>query len=68
MPTVIGVGNEEPTSTIFGEPLADAMVDATLVRYAHLGHFGPLQDPATIGADILVAAQATTREVIDSEP
>ena len=35
---------------------------------AHIGHFGPLQDPATIGADILAGAQLTTREVIDSEP
>jgi pimeloyl-ACP methyl ester carboxylesterase len=26
-----------------------------LVRYPHLGHFGPLQDPETVAADILVA-------------
>lgn len=68
VPTVIGVGSDEPTSELFGGPLAEAMADATLIRYPHLGHFGPLQDPATIGADILAGAQTTAREVIDSEP
>ena len=67
-PTTIGIGNQEPTSTLFGEPLSEAMRNARLIRYEHLGHFGPLQDPDTIGADILVCAQATTSEVIDSEP
>ena len=68
VPTVVGVGGEEPTSELFGGPLVEAMVDARLIRYPHIGHFGPLQDPATIGADILAGAQLTTREVIDSEP
>jgi len=68
VPTIIGVGGEEPTSELFGVPLAEAMRDARLIRYPHLGHFGPLQDPATVGADILSGTQATTREVIDSEP
>lgn len=68
---VIGVGGDEPTSTLFGEPLAQAMRNATLIRYPNLGHFGPLQDPASIAADIVAgveAAQATTYDVIDSEP
>ena len=60
VPTVIGIGGEEPTSTLFGAPLAEAMVDARLIRYEHLGHFGPLQDPSTVGADILEGAQAAT--------
>ena len=68
VPTVVGVGGEEPTSELFGVPLVEAMVGARLIRYPHIGHFGPLQDPATIGADILAGAQLTTREVIDSEP
>lgn len=68
VPTVVGVGGDEPTSEMFGEPLVDAMVDCRLIRYGHLGHFGPLQDPATVGADVVAAAQPTTREVIDSEP
>jgi len=67
-PTTIGVGNEEPTSTLFGGPLAEAMGNARLIRYAHLGHFGPLQDPGTIADDILVGAQATRSDVIESEP
>jgi pimeloyl-ACP methyl ester carboxylesterase len=70
VPTIVGIGGEEPTSTLFGEPLSHAMPNARLIRYPHLGHFGPLQDPDTIGADILDAAgvQATTSEVIESEP
>ncbi len=53
VPTIIGIGGEEPTSTLFGTPLAEAMAHARLIRYEHLGHFGPLQDPSTVGADIL---------------
>jgi hypothetical protein len=32
-------------------PLADALVNGHLVRYDHIGHFGPLQDPWTIARD-----------------
>ena len=32
------------------------MANARLAQYPHLGHFGPLQDPASIGADVLAAA------------
>ena len=60
MPTVIGVGGEEPTSALFGAPLAEAMVHARLIRYEHLGHFGPLQDPSTVGADILAGVSPPT--------
>ncbi len=68
VPTVVGVGSEEPTGALFGRPIVDEMVNARLIRYPHLGHFGPLQDPGTVGADILAGTQATMSEVIDSEP
>ena len=69
VPAVVAVGSEEPTGSLFGAPIVDEMVHARLIRYPHLGHFGPLQDPGTVGADILAsAAQATMSEVIDREP
>ncbi len=68
VPTVVGVGSDEPTSEMFGVPLVDAMAGSRLIRYPHLGHFGPLQDPATVGADVADGAQETVRDVIESEP
>ncbi len=69
VPAVVGVGSEEPTGSLFGSPIVDEMMHARLIAYPHLGHFGPLQDPGTVGADILAAAaQATMSEVIDREP
>ncbi len=56
VPAVVAVGSEEPTGAMFGQPIVDAMANARLAQYPHLGHFGPLQDPASIGADVLEAA------------
>lgn len=56
VPTVVAVGSEEPTGAMFGQPIVDVMANARLAQYPHLGHFGPLQDPASIGADVLAAA------------
>ncbi len=56
VPTVVAVGSEEPTGAMFGKPIVDVMANARLAQYPHLGHFGPLQDPASIGADVLAAA------------
>ncbi|CAN5235224.1 alpha/beta hydrolase [soil metagenome] len=36
----------------FAPEVADAIAGATLRRYAHLGHFGPFQDPDTIADDV----------------
>jgi hypothetical protein len=30
------------------------------VQYAHLGHFGPLQDPETIAADVIAHAVSSS--------
>ncbi|HEV3226841.1 MAG TPA: alpha/beta hydrolase, partial [Acidimicrobiales bacterium] len=53
--TVIAVGASEGSwsPAMFGPGIVDAMPNATLERYANLGHFGPLQDPTTIGTAIL---------------
>jgi pimeloyl-ACP methyl ester carboxylesterase len=56
VPTVVAVGGEEPTGAMFGTPIVDVMANARLASYPHLGHFGPLQDPSSIGADVLEAA------------
>ena len=55
VPTVVAVGERsgEPGPAAFAPDIAAAMRHARLVRYPHLGHFGPLQDPETIAADII---------------
>lgn len=35
----------------FAPLVAEALPDGTMREYAHLGHFGPLEDPTTIAAD-----------------
>ena len=35
----------------FAPELVEALGNARLQDYSHLGHFGPLQDPETVGAD-----------------
>ena len=44
-PTAVAVGHDEegPNPARLGPPLADALVNGHLVRYDHIGHFGPLQ-------------------------
>jgi pimeloyl-ACP methyl ester carboxylesterase len=54
-PTTVAVGQDEGSwsPSMFGPAIADAMPNAVLERHPALGHFGPLQDPAAIGAAIL---------------
>ncbi len=53
-PTVIAVGREDGDfgPARLGPPLANALPNGVLVRYGHMGHFGPLQDPWTIARDL----------------
>ncbi|MEP7112008.1 MAG: alpha/beta hydrolase [Ilumatobacteraceae bacterium] len=53
-PIVVAVGHDEPgpNPSRLGPPLAEALVRGSLIRYDHIGHFGPLQDPWTIARDI----------------
>ena len=51
----VAVGRDEPgpNPARLGPPLADALVHGHLIRYDHIGHFGPLQDPWTIARDLV---------------
>ena len=57
VPTTVAVGKRDghdgPHPAHFGPLIVDAMPRARLVDYAHLGHFGPFQDPDTLAEDIL---------------
>ncbi|MDP9465589.1 MAG: alpha/beta hydrolase, partial [Actinomycetota bacterium] len=45
-PTTVAVGHDEegPNPARLGPPLAAALGRGELIRYDHIGHFGPLQD------------------------
>ncbi|MBT6446309.1 MAG: alpha/beta hydrolase [Acidimicrobiaceae bacterium] len=47
-----GLVAENPSPASFTPPLADALVNGELRSYDGLGHFGPLQDPDRIAADV----------------
>ncbi len=53
-PIVVGCGSRDasPGPADFAPAIADALGDATLVRYGHLSHFGPFQDPDTLAEDV----------------
>lgn len=53
-PVVVACGSRDPGPgpADFAPAVAAALPDATLLRYAHVGHFGPFQDPDTIADDI----------------
>jgi pimeloyl-ACP methyl ester carboxylesterase len=53
-PIVVGVGHDEPGSnpSRLGPPLVEALRRGRLIRYDHIGHFGPLQDPWTVARDL----------------
>ena len=60
-PVTVAVGERRPPGAPDRGPaqLAPSLVDqlgaGRLVRYPHLGHFGPFQDPETVAADVLTA-------------
>jgi pimeloyl-ACP methyl ester carboxylesterase len=53
-PVAVAVGHDEPgpNPARMGLPLAEALERGKLIRYDHIGHFGPLQDPWTVARDI----------------
>lgn len=52
-PVVIAIGRDEPmTPAAVGVRVAEALPDGVLHRFDHLGHFGPLESPAEMAADI----------------
>src|SRR5829696_6225604 len=59
-PTVVAVGRDRAgiNEARMGPPLAEALPNATLRRYEHLGHFGPLQDPWSLARDITRLARS----------
>ena len=53
VPIAVAVGHDEPgpNPSRLGPPLAEALALGSLIRYDHIGHFGPLQDPWTVARD-----------------
>jgi pimeloyl-ACP methyl ester carboxylesterase len=53
-PIAVAVGHDEPGSnpSRLGPPLVEALNNGRLIRYDHIGHFGPLQDPWTVARDL----------------
>lgn len=53
-PTVIAVGLSAgvPDPATLGPLAADGLREATLLRYDHIDHFGPFEDPNTLAQDI----------------
>jgi pimeloyl-ACP methyl ester carboxylesterase len=56
VPATVAIGSTDRgwTPAMFGPAVVDALPNARLVAYRHLGHFGPLQDPDSVAEDILV--------------
>ena len=57
-PAIVGVGARAGAigPAGFAPDVAAALPNGRLVEYAHLGHFGPLQDPDVIAADVIAHA------------
>jgi pimeloyl-ACP methyl ester carboxylesterase len=52
-PSAVAIGQEDrPGPAHLGPRLADVLTNGRLVRYPHIGHFGPFQDPWTVARDI----------------
>lgn len=59
-PVTVATGAEIPfTPAAFAEPIVEALPHARLERHHDLGHFGPLEEPATIAACIRAAVTGT---------
>ncbi|HVU71859.1 MAG TPA: alpha/beta hydrolase [Mycobacteriales bacterium] len=53
IPTVVAIGSEPSPLAALAPGVVAALPDARLRVHQHLGHFGPLQSPATVGADLV---------------
>jgi pimeloyl-ACP methyl ester carboxylesterase len=51
-PVVVACGRPEPGPSTAAPAVADALPHGELSRHADLGHFGPLEDPAAIAAEM----------------
>jgi pimeloyl-ACP methyl ester carboxylesterase len=62
-PITVAIGDRRPPGSPDAGPaqvapaLAAQLGAGHLLRYPHLGHFGPFQDPETVAADILAALE-----------
>ena len=57
-PTAVAAGPDvggEPGPSRFAAAVAEALPQGRLIRYKHLGHLGPLQDPDAVAADVIAA-------------
>jgi pimeloyl-ACP methyl ester carboxylesterase len=54
LPVTVAVGQRDGESgpALLAPALVDALPGAQLLGYPHLSHFGPLQDPDTVAADV----------------
>lgn len=59
-PVTIAIGTtaHDWTPAHFGTAVADALPNGRLEQHPALGHFGPMQDPVTIGQRIIAAVHA----------
>ena len=54
VPVAVAIGlRAEAPHPVLAHHIVAALPAASLIEYAHLGHFGPLQDPETIVPDVL---------------
>jgi pimeloyl-ACP methyl ester carboxylesterase len=54
-PILVGAGETDvgPGPAEYAGPVAAALPAGSLITYAHLGHFGPFQDPVGVAADVI---------------
>jgi pimeloyl-ACP methyl ester carboxylesterase len=54
IPVALAVGRREPFGPVaFAPHVMPVLQDGTLVDRPHLGHFGPLEEPASMAADVM---------------
>ncbi len=64
-PTVVAIGREVPGSNPaqLGAPIAEGLSNGRLIRYPHLDHLGPFQDPWTVARDLSEHARGRAASV-----
>ena len=60
IPVTVALGERDPGGgpARFAPQIAEELPGGALLRYAHLDHFGPFQDPDTIAEDVLSRSRA----------
>jgi pimeloyl-ACP methyl ester carboxylesterase len=63
VPVTVGAGRagSHPNPAEFAPAIVDELVNGRLIEYEFFGHFGPLESPDLVGADVLQAMEAATR-------